>query len=150
MNRAEMITFEVLQALEPSVQVRRLESAIHKAVCQSLQLDPAMLTTDVPLTAVGLDSIAGLELKNRLESAIDVVVQTPHLLGGPTVHELAGQFLTQMLSANAVETRNEGSAGDSEADDSVNSTDANTLLGELDQLSDAEISALLSTMVSGA
>jgi hypothetical protein len=141
-----MLTLPILQPLEPAVQIERIESAIHKAVCQALQLDPSMLPMDVRLTAVGLDSIVGLELKNRLESSIDVVVQTPHLLGGPTIHDLALQFLNQMVSATATDALQENFAREPQGESQAESAQAEQLLGDLDQLSDEAVSALLLTM----
>jgi phthiocerol/phenolphthiocerol synthesis type-I polyketide synthase C len=147
LHRAEMLSLAVLQNLAPADQIRRLEAAIHKAVCQSLQLDPAMLPPDVGLTAVGLDSIVSLELKNRLECAIDVVVQAPHLLGGPTVHELAVQLLNQMITATATDALQDG-AGSAAPEPPAEAIKAEKLLSELDQLSDAQVSALLLSMAA--
>jgi hypothetical protein len=105
-DRAETGTSDVLTAaalgrLDPAARVARLEQRLQAAACQALQLDATQLPLDVSLTAVGIDSIVALELRNRIESTVEVIVQTHSLLSGPTIHALAVQLLAQIESGAA-------------------------------------------------
>jgi polyketide synthase 12 len=97
----------------------------------------------MPLSAVGLDSIVALELKSRIESGLDVVIHTPSLLKGPTIQQLASQFLEQMLSATSTEPGGEPVAPEIESGQPLHGADAETLLGDFDRLSDADVDSLL-------
>jgi hypothetical protein len=86
----------MVAVMAPERQVEEMSLAIHRAVCSTLRLMPEQWALDIPLSAVGLDSIVALELKNRIEANIDVVIRTPTLLKGPSIRELAIQALSQM------------------------------------------------------
>lgn len=139
------LTAAVLGRMDAAQQHAELVEAIHRAVCQALALDAEQLPSDVSLSAVGLDSIVALELKNRIESAVDVVVQTPSLLKGPSVEDLAGQFREQLMGQDGAEA-----GADMETDPVVmaESEMASDLLERLDELSDEEVSELLTGLVA--
>ena len=147
---AGMLTAAALEELDPESRIERLEEAIHQVICQALQIDAENLGTDVSLSAIGLDSIVALEIKSRLESCIDLVVQAPSLLKGPTIHQLAEQFL-QMLSDQTPDSSIES---DEQAEPQATETieaevdmlEAESLLEGLGELSDEEVSAALSRM----
>ncbi len=139
------LTAAAIAAVQPDEQMAALISAIHGAVCRALQLAPEQLTTDIGLTAVGLDSIVALELKNRIESSIDVVVQTPMLLKGPTIEELAVQFRSQLLGNNSGDASKSGRSNKR----SVTRRQAVDLLERLDELSDEEVNAILTDLSDG-
>jgi phthiocerol/phenolphthiocerol synthesis type-I polyketide synthase C len=147
-QRSGMLTALRLEELNPDSRIEQLESSIHKAVCQSLRLDPAILRKDMSLSAVGLDSIVALELKSRIESCIDVVVHTPNLLKGPTIHQLAVQFLAQMLAPTPESPNGKAAAAAPEIPigKEADASEAERLLGELNELSDEEVTTLLSSM----
>jgi NADPH:quinone reductase-like Zn-dependent oxidoreductase len=138
-----IVTASMLLALAPDDRQPHLEAAIHKVVCQSLRLDPADLRMDMPLSAVGLDSIVALELKSRIEAGLAVVLHTPSLLRGPTIHQLAGQLLEQMLSASPAASSAEAIAPGIEVAAPSHAPDAERLLGDFDRLSDADVESLL-------
>ncbi|MDC8016145.1 type I polyketide synthase [Tahibacter soli] len=118
-----------------------LHGAILRAVCQSLMLDADGVDLDVPLTAIGLDSIVSLELKDRIESTIDVVVRTNALVAGKSIRSLAQQFFDD-LTANAAAAAAPPAA--------VAQAPGAELLERLDDLSQAEIEAMLAELSDGA
>jgi len=130
------ITSASLEAMAPESQLQELQNVIHRAVYQSMRLDPEHIELGVPLTAIGLDSIVALEVKSRIESNVEVVVQTNALLKGSSIIELAEQCRKQMLA---------GTGGESEDQpDDEGSDQAADLLERLDELSQEEVEALLS------
>jgi len=140
------LTAAALAALTPESQIEELVSAIHGAVCRALQLAPDQLATNIPLTAVGLDSIVALELKSRIESNVDVVVQTPTLLRGPSVLDLAIQFRGQLLDGAGGAGGGRPSAPSGQGAPKIDNRKATRLLERLDELSDEEVSELLSDL----
>jgi len=138
------ITGEQLAGLEATAKLERLQGAIRQAVCQALQLDEAQVPCDVSLSALGLDSIVALELKNRLEAAVDVIVQTPSLIKGPTIEELAQSFATQLASADSpAETLV------TQVDTRIDAAAAEDLLTRIDRMTDDEIDSLLDRIAVG-
>ena len=127
-------------------------------MCQSLRLEPASLSTEVSLSAVGLDSLVALELKSRLEASIDVVVQTVNLLKGPSIRSLAEQFLAQMSSEGEPATETESVEvspkqdlkQDLEQGLELAAMEPEQLLNAMPGLSDEEVEALLHTMTKEA
>ncbi len=133
------VTFARLAQLDAPGRLACLEDAIRDAVCESLRLDPSSVGVEVPLSAVGLDSIVGLELKSRLEAGIDVVVQTVSLLKGPSIRSLAAEFLTAMAP--------EGEAPVEEAAPrDLAAMEPEHLLEQIGELSNAEVETLLATL----
>lgn len=129
------ITSEMLQQMSEAAQIEVLQSTVHRAVCQAMRIDGDGLDVNTPLTAAGLDSILALELKSRIEAAIDVVVQTYALLKGQTIRGLAMHFRGLMLAAPAVSA--------AVAEPETADVEAAGLLDRLDEMSEAEVAALL-------
>ena len=59
----------------------------------------ARLDIHTPITALGLDSLMAVELKNRIESELGVVLPLATLFQGPSIHDLAGTLLAQAEGA---------------------------------------------------
>lgn len=133
------ITAQSLLGRTPEQQLDELQAAVLRAVCQSMMLDPDSVELNIPLTAIGLDSIVALELKDRIESAIEVVVRTSALVGGRSIRILAEQFRDEMhLAVNGgVAEEAPASAMDAGSGAPVEAIDG------LDDLSQEEIEALL-------
>lgn len=97
---------------------------------------PATLDLNQPLTSLGLDSLMAVELRNRLQSDLGVAVPVAQLLQGPTVNQLTQLVLDQMavpVSAQPIE-----------------SAQPDQLLSRIDQLSEAEVDALLNQLLADA
>ena len=58
--------------------------------------DPARLSLDQPLDTTGLDSLMAMELKNSLESRLEIELPISSLLLGPTISGLATQILEHL------------------------------------------------------
>ncbi len=134
------LTAENIALLDAEAQLQEVQVVLHRAVCQSLQLDPDSLDIDIPLSAVGLDSIVALELKNRIESMIDVAVNTLALLKGCSIRDLAKDYREQLLhSSPETETFEASSGNPSKHEEDY----AQKLLGEIEDMSDEDVEELL-------
>ncbi|MEM9387922.1 MAG: SDR family NAD(P)-dependent oxidoreductase [Pseudomonadota bacterium] len=135
------LTADHIASLDAESQLREVRTTLHRAVCQSLQLDAENLDVDVPLSAVGLDSIVALELKNRIESMIDVTVNTLALLKGRSIRDLARDYRDQLLHTGSASDE----ASETSADPETEAADdyAQKLLVNIDEMSNEEVEELL-------
>jgi acyl transferase domain-containing protein/acyl carrier protein len=95
---------------------------------------PASLDLNQPLTSLGLDSLMAVELRNRFQSDLGVVVPVAELLRGPSVNQLARLVLDQTTDAISAQP--------------IESARPDQLLARLDQFSDEEVDSLLSEFLA--
>ncbi len=85
-----------LQALRAAGPEERPETArayVAAALARALRIDPAGLEPDRPVAALGLDSLAAIELCHRLEADLGLALQPGALLEGATPAGLAADVL---------------------------------------------------------
>jgi acyl transferase domain-containing protein/aryl carrier-like protein len=73
-----------------------LEDVICANVGEVVKLAAARIDRDRPLSALGIDSIMSLELRNRLEAALGVALSATLIFNYPTVREIAPFLLSKM------------------------------------------------------
>ncbi len=66
-----------------------LEIIVRDELARVMSVDPEQLDVEQPLSALGLDSLMSLELKNNLEAKLDFTLPMAKLLEGPSIHSLA-------------------------------------------------------------
>ncbi|BAY60049.1 amino acid adenylation [Calothrix brevissima NIES-22] len=88
----------ILEMTSPDRQ-RQLEIYLQQLVAQTLRLEISQLDIQQPLTTVGLDSLMAVELKNTIETDLDVVLSMTSFLQGDSIAQIANQVLEQ-LTAN--------------------------------------------------
>jgi phthiocerol/phenolphthiocerol synthesis type-I polyketide synthase C len=89
-------------ALEASPEAARREVAeakVRELASRVLRLDPKALDGETPLKALGLDSLMGLELRNRLESAFALKLSPTLLWTYGSPRALAGVLCERVFSA---------------------------------------------------
>jgi acyl carrier protein len=90
----------IREALEQAPPGRRrravLESYLQQQVASVLKLAPARIDLAKPLRTLGLDSLMGLELRNRLESGTGISVPATLIWNYPTVTLLAPEIASRM------------------------------------------------------
>jgi acyl carrier protein len=90
---------EQLASTEPGARVGILRSAICRLASQVLRLSEDRLDADVPFSDLGMDSLMGLELRNRIEGALGIIVPATLLWTYPTGTALA-EYLGGVLGGN--------------------------------------------------
>jgi hypothetical protein len=75
----------LLAVASPDERVTLLEAFLRTQASQVLRIPEAKLDVDVPLTSIGLDSLMGLELRNRIEAGLGVRVPATLLWTFPTI-----------------------------------------------------------------
>ncbi|UQA57020.1 type I polyketide synthase [Polyangium aurulentum] len=90
---------EVRRALldaEVAERRARLEAHIREEITRVLRVPLSRVERSTPLRALGLDSLMAIELRNRLEAALDLTLPATLVWGHPTVEELAPELARRM------------------------------------------------------
>ncbi|MEM9491152.1 MAG: acyl carrier protein [Myxococcota bacterium] len=88
-----------------------LEEFIDQQVAHVLRIDSGQLGRHSPLKSFGIDSLTGLELRNRLESSLGLKLSATLLWTYPTIVTLA-DFLGTQLGVFDDHGRADGDGGD--------------------------------------
>lgn len=88
----------VLLAAEPAERQRILETYLHERTARALGLPLSRLDPERPLNLLGLDSLMAVELRNRIQTDLGVVVPVVSFLKGPSVSQLAADLFIAWLA----------------------------------------------------
>jgi acyl carrier protein len=135
---------DAILAAEPMERRRLLQSYLSEQVARALGLSPSKLDLQQSLSELGLDSLMAVELKNRIAVDLKVNVPVVKFLQGLSVDQAVTQVLEQ-LAIEAVDLTLSPAPPVVPPGERQN---AERLLAELDQLSDEQVSALLSDMLA--
>jgi len=87
---------ESLSETAPEERRAMLEEFIEQEIAQVLRADASDIGSTVPLKSLGIDSLMGLELRNRLEAGLDLTLSATLIWTYPTVSALA-EYLCDKL-----------------------------------------------------
>lgn len=132
-----------IQSALPAERQQLMISYLCEQLANVLRVPAHRLDTEQPLTALGLDSLMAIELKNRIERELQVRIPIVTFLQGPSITQFADQVLEQIAAPPVAEPALAAVA----ADRGQEAVDAQHLLSQLDQLSDTEVETLLSQML---
>ncbi|MGZ4106781.1 MAG: condensation domain-containing protein, partial [Tumebacillaceae bacterium] len=100
-----------LLEIAPEMRAVVVESYLLSEAANVLKVAPGVVKVEQPLTALGLDSLMAVDLKNRLEEQLGVVVSLSSFLEGASVAQLAAEVLSQVeRSATLVEAHRQHDA----------------------------------------
>jgi NADPH:quinone reductase-like Zn-dependent oxidoreductase/acyl carrier protein len=138
---------EALEQAQPGRQrCALLEGWLRDQVAQVLRMAPARVELTKPFRTMGLDSLMGLELRNRLESGAAISLPATAIWNHPTVAQLAPQVAIRMgvaLEAAQPQTTITEPVATIASDPGETSTELDELISELEQLSDEEARRLV-------
>nr|WRX36517.1 hypothetical protein [Cystobacterineae bacterium] len=94
-RRGDLAVLERLATAAPEDRVGLLHEVLRAQVARVLRLPESKVDVDAPLRSLGMDSLMGLELRNRIEATLDVA--TPAALGWsyPTVRAITRWLLDE-------------------------------------------------------
>jgi acyl transferase domain-containing protein/acyl carrier protein len=127
---------EQLLAAAPEERQELVETFLKEQIARVLRSSPSNINLHQPLDSLGIDSLMGFELINRLEAELEVSIPIAILLKGPSPAELTRQLMDQL---NIDTTQPMVTLPEEESDDQ--------LQAKVEQLSDAEVDALLKEML---
>ncbi|MER6632969.1 SDR family NAD(P)-dependent oxidoreductase [Streptomyces sp. NPDC000987] len=88
-----------LMAAPPSLWPERVEAKVRELAGGVLRLDTRSVSPETPFKALGLDSLMGLELRNRLESVFGLRLSPTLLWSYGTTRALAGALCERLAEA---------------------------------------------------
>jgi len=99
---ADGIAYQTILAAEPSARQSLLEAYIIEQVARIVGVRASELSVQQPLDTLGIDSLMGIELRNRVESDLGIVVPVVKLLEGPTIGEFAALLIEQINKTSPI------------------------------------------------
>ena len=87
-----------------------LERYFRDQLARVMELDPEKVDVQQPLNSLGLDSLMVIELKNVIETSLDVTLPMARFLEGPSLSQLAGYAMEAMGDAATAETSGDAAA----------------------------------------
>jgi acyl transferase domain-containing protein/acyl-CoA synthetase (AMP-forming)/AMP-acid ligase II/thioesterase domain-containing protein/acyl carrier protein len=100
-DSAGRVRAAVLGAATAAERRRLLVERIREQVARVVGLTPEKVDPRQPLNTVGIDSLMGLEFKNRVEVELGVVISVAQLFEGPSIERLADLVARQLEGAAA-------------------------------------------------
>jgi amino acid adenylation domain-containing protein len=94
-----LLSREALEALSQEERRAALERYLREQIAHALRIEATRLDADQSVSALGLDSLAAVELVNRIELDLGVVVPMVALLQGHTIPQIAAEILAQLSAA---------------------------------------------------
>src|SRR3990172_9396887 len=129
---------------EPSERRALMEDSIRDQEARVLGASPKEIDVEKSLSDLGVDSLMAVELRNWIERDLRLDLPAVELLRGPSVLQLADVLLDQVSKLDsAPEPATVGVAAGA-----IEAGPANTqeLLDKVDEMSDADVDALLATV----
>ena len=77
-----------------------VQEYLRQQVARIMQIPADKLDVLLPLSALGLDSLMAVEMKNLVEVDLDVAVPAAMLLEGPSVAQLSAELLSQLVAGD--------------------------------------------------
>ena len=132
-------TREAMLAAEPQARQALMETYLRGQLARVLGLSPAKLDAHQPLNRLGMDSLMAVEMKNRIELDIGVVLPMVRLLKGPSLAQVAEQLVERLTAANGAPVRpTPGPAAVAPED----------LIARIDRMSDEEVESMLRSLMA--
>jgi acyl carrier protein len=100
-QKEEDLTVEALSAIEPEQRLALLVSHLQKELAVVLGLESSEIEPQESLNNLGLDSLMVLELKQRLETGLDIELPIDSLMQYPSLVDLSAQLLSRLETSQA-------------------------------------------------
>ena len=132
---------QAYQAAAADVRVQMMDSLVRRHLARALRLPEERIDSDTPFRSLGLDSLMGLEVRNRLETELGIALPATLVWRDPTPSALA-QHLVNIVIENETgdpPPRDESAARDRSVDLDVEGLSDDEVQRELER----EISQLI-------
>ncbi|MBI4860195.1 MAG: SDR family NAD(P)-dependent oxidoreductase [Candidatus Riflebacteria bacterium] len=106
--RAEAVTRRSLLALAPEARLAAIEKYLCQQAARVLRMPVTRVEPGCPLARLGLDSLMGVELRNRVESDLGLAVPLATLFDGSSLDQIASRMVDDLDRAAPATTWEEG------------------------------------------
>jgi len=150
------VTREAILAADPERQHEMFTRLLTDQLAVVLRTGADQIDPHEPLNHLGIDSLMAVELRNHIQARLDVVIPVAELLQNPTITQLATTLREQLsgpedavpvvpIDPDAVHSGSNGQPT-IEADSPTTRATTEQNLANLDNLSDAQVDALLAQL----
>jgi acyl transferase domain-containing protein/acyl carrier protein len=136
-----------LASAAPADRVAILQELLRGLVSQVLRVPEAKLGLEAPLSSVGMDSLMGLELRNRIETTLGIRMPAALLWTYPTLVALSGHLATKIGELGPARSKR---ADRNEDDAPALAPTSNGAAADLDEMSEDELTLLIATKFEAA
>nr|WP_052313046.1 non-ribosomal peptide synthetase [Corallococcus coralloides] len=91
---------DVQEDAAPGDTAESMGAWLRSRVAARLRVRPDEVSSTEPITRLGLDSLAAVELSHDIEKGLGIILPMEALLQGPTIAELAGRVLAHRAGSN--------------------------------------------------
>ncbi|WP_342374010.1 type I polyketide synthase [Myxococcus stipitatus] len=133
---------EKLEQAEPSERRALLELHLREQIAAVLRMDPERLGPRVALGSLGLDSLMGMEIRNRLEASLGLKLSATLVWAYPTLVALV-TFLSERLGLSSDDQPPRAEESPPEAPAPAAALTSAAVSSEIEDLSEAEVERLL-------
>ena len=105
-NQAVFTRAELLEAA-PEFRQELVQSRLNPYLTKLLNISPEELTSEKPLVALGLDSLAAVQLRNIIEANLCTQLSTVDFLSGLSLGEIAAAIVERLKNYEGVVSREE-------------------------------------------
>jgi acyl transferase domain-containing protein/acyl carrier protein len=141
-SKVEAFNLDQLRSLQSGEREQAIAKYTREQVIRIFGLDPAQtLDSSQILLRLGMDSLMAVELKNKIESDLGISIPINYFLAEASINNLSTR-ISQALGDSA-----QGPGNGSVVADTIDSSKAQQLLENIDQLSDEEVNSLLNKLL---
>ena len=90
---AAELNAEAIFASPPDERLQLLESYVRQQVARALKVAPSSIDRRMPLTALGIDSLTAVELRNQTEAGLNIQLALTKFLQGSSISDIAAEIL---------------------------------------------------------
>nr|AQW44890.1 polyketide synthase [Corallococcus coralloides] len=119
---------EFLRKATPEEGRGRIEQLVREQMARVLRLDSSRIDREAPLQSFGLDSLMGLELRNRLEAALGVPLPASLMWKHPTLTALGEHLYGEVMDRTLAELLTQADAGAAVAEGESGANDDEVLV----------------------
>jgi acyl carrier protein len=130
-----------LLRLTPDERAGRLMSMLRSTIAGALRLQADKLDVDESVMDLGMDSLAGMQVKTSIESALHVEIPVGAFLEGLSTRQLAARLAAAVESGPASQVA--ASTASQGAPAAIDARAASALVDSVETMSDAEVDRLL-------
>lgn len=125
-----------------SDRCQSLRSYLLAEIAKALQIPVAKIDIQQSLSSLGMDSLMGLELKDRIQAELEIEISITQFFAAPSIDQLITQLLSDLNLADT-EAKESLIINQNEMLTAADNWLIENLLSNLDDFSDSEIDSLL-------
>lgn len=131
-----------IDSASPEGRLDVVTGYLQQQICLALKLAPDQINLNSSLNMMGMDSLMAMELRNRVKTDLKIDIPVSQIMAGQNTVEIA-HYLEEKLSESAVNSQIEKMS-----ETTIEQLTEEALLNNLNELSDAQVVSLLSTMLT--